>query len=182
MSYQPIYSLIQDLKRSNPKLFEALGLLNDQLQTIVNTSNTVGPLANSCLVLGTGQTVVSGTPANLTFNKAQFVRNNVWNIAAPTKFVIPESGLYLITAQTAFISLVTGSFELVMLVNGSVPTYQPTGFCYSASATLGPIMTLSSPYKLNIHDVLTFSVFQNTGSNQNTAGAQTLVGITYLGS
>ena len=112
------------------------------------------------------QSIPDASNTQITFATDVFSRPAGFANQANERFVVPKSGLYLLTVKAAFAANATGRREVSVRINGADYAI----FRTNASATGVTYISSSLLIQLTLNDLITFMALQNAGAAVNLLG------------
>lgn len=110
------------------------------------------------------QVIPHATFTIVNFEGEESDTGDYFNLAQPDRFVIPETGVYLISANFAFPDTISPAGGVELLLNGSTVIARDVR---TRPPGIGPSQSVSTVYRLNAGDFVSTRVLQTSGGGLN---------------
>lgn len=113
------------------------------------------------------QSIPNGAFTDASFDTEDYDTDTMFDIASPTQLVVKTAGLYVISFGAGWVANATGQRLALLKLNGND---KQRSWQMGTSASVNPICIGSYQERLAVNDILTLSLFQDSGGTLGTLG------------
>lgn len=166
-------ALLQGIQKEDPRLYELLKLLIDDVTATAEAVAALEAKSIYCVATRSGvQAIATATLTAVAFDVNISNRSAMHDTAtANSRFYVPVPGLYLITAHIDWEALPNGYRNIYIRRSGTIYLSYDLVNAEWASATHSATSNISVFRELNKNDYIELVVYQNSGGNMNVLQA-----------
>lgn len=159
---EAVFAGVMYLATDTNKLYQWTGAVWNDITSVIAGMVTGSTPDGASVIRATNVSLNDNTETLISWDSALYDNGGLFNVGTPTRLTIKHDGVYLITANIAFLASATGGRAVKIRKNGLVSNMGFSG-CGSAGATQFTGVTHSVLRRLVATDILEVIAWQQSG-------------------